>query len=63
MSDDEAPISVIDALYEIIVNSERDWTTDELIAALTRAGFPLDDEAEFESILDAARNGSRMRTS
>ena len=55
MSDDAEPISVIDAAYEIIVDSEREWTTDELIAALTRAGFPLEDEAELETILDSVQ--------
>ena len=55
MSDEEEPISAVDAAYEIIVESNRDWTMDELMAALARAGFPLDDEAELESILDAVQ--------
>ena len=55
MSDEDEPVSVVDAAYEIIVGSERDWKPDELIAALARAGFPLEDEAELESILDAVQ--------
>ena len=55
MTDEKEPLSAVDAAYEIIVESGSDWTMDELIAALARAGFPLEDEAELESILDAVQ--------
>ena len=53
MSDEEEPVSVVDAAYEIIVDADKEWTRDELIAGLAQAGFRLDDDAELEAILDA----------
>ena len=55
MSEEEEPISVVDAAYEIIVDSNRDWAMDELMAALDRAGFLIEDEAELEPILNAVQ--------
>jgi len=55
VSDEEEPVSVVDAAYKIIVDSDKDWTKDELIAGLAQAGFRLDDDAELEAILDAVR--------
>jgi len=55
VSDEEESISVVDAAYEIIVDSDREWTIDGLITALDRAGFPLEDEAELDPIMDAVQ--------
>ena len=55
MSDEDEPISAVDAAYKIIVNSDKDSTKDELIAGLAQVGFPLVDDAELESIMDAVR--------
>ena len=54
MNDDkEEPLSAVDVAYEFIDEAGDDWETDELLAVLARAGFPLDDEAELDDILEA----------
>jgi len=51
MNDEDEPISIADAAYSIIADSEKDWTKDELVAALARAGFSPEDDAELDSIV------------
>ena len=53
--DDEEPLSAVDVAYDFINKADDDWTRDELLAVLARAGFALDHEAEFDSILEAVR--------
>ncbi len=50
---EEEPLSAVDVAYGFIDKAGDDWTTDELLAALARAGFPLDHEAELDDILEA----------
>ncbi len=51
--DEEEPLSAVDVAYDFIDKAGDDWTRDELLAALARARFPLDHEAELDDILEA----------
>ncbi len=54
MSEDEKePLSAVDVAYDFIDEADDDWTKDELLAVLARAGFLLDHEAELDDILEA----------
>ena len=53
--DEEEPSSTVDVAYDFIDEADDDWTKDELLAVLARAGFPLDHEAELDDILEAVR--------
>ena len=53
--DEEEPSSAVDVAYDFIDEADDDWTKDELLAVLARAGFPLDHEAELDDILEAVR--------
>ena len=50
---EEEPKSAVDVAYDFIAEADDDWTRDELLAVLARAGFPLDREAELNDILEA----------
>ncbi len=39
--EEEEPLSAVDVAYDFIDKAGDDWTRDELLAALARAGFPL----------------------
>ena len=54
--DDEEPLSAVDIAYDFIDEAGDDWEADELLAVLARAGYPLDDEAELDDILEAVRD-------
>ena len=57
MSDEEEePLSAVDVAYDFIGEAGDDWETDELLAVLAQAGFPLDDEDELDDILEAVRD-------
>ncbi len=49
------PSSAVDVAYDFIDEADDDWTKDELLAVLARAGFRLDHEAEVDDILEAVR--------
>ncbi len=51
--DDEAPLSAVGVAYDFIHETGDAWTRDDLMAVLARAGFPLDDHAELDDILEA----------
>ena len=51
--DEEEPSLAVDVAYDFIDEADDDWTKDELLAVLARAGFLLDHEAELDDILEA----------
>ena len=53
------PLSAVDVAYAFVHEAGADWTRSELVAALERAGFPIDDEAELDAILEAVRERLR----
>ena len=53
--DEEAPLSAVGVAYEFIRAAGDDWTREELLAVLARAGFPVDHEDELDGILEAVR--------
>ncbi len=54
MSEDEKePLSAVDVAYQFIDEADDDWTMENLLAVLARAGFLLDHEAELDDILEA----------
>ncbi len=60
--DEEEPLSAVDVAYDFIDEAGDDWTKDELLAVLARAGFPLDHEDELNDILEAVRDRIEYET-
>ena len=52
-SDEEPPLSAIDVAYDFIDGADDDWTREELLKALARAGFSLGNEEALDDILEA----------